>query len=75
MPEASLRFDEFFEGEIMDAVDGDGYSGGRGVWEGDGLGFAVAGEFAGDQEFDANAGLRVAEVAGAGEGRDVTKTV
>ena len=39
------------------------------------LGLAVAREFAGDQELDADAVLGVAQVLAAGEWRDVTETV
>ena len=68
-----FKFDEGFEFEVADAVDFDGD--GCGVGEGDGFGFSVAGEFAGDEEFDSDAGAGVAEVAAACEGGDVAQAV
>ena len=45
------------------------------VGKGDRLGLAVAREFAGDQEFDPDAVLGVAEVLAAGERGDITQAL
>ena len=73
IPEASFNSTSFGRIRIADAVDHD--AGRLGVGKGDRLGLAVAREFAGDQEFDPDAVLGVAEVLAARERRDVAQAI
>ena len=70
---SQLQFDQRRQTEVSYSVDFD--TGLGRIGEGDGLGLAVAGELAGNEKLDADAGRSVLKIVTAGERSNVSQAV